>query len=84
MAKKKKIKKVKYKKVAFKLSAKEMQQLDICAKIQKTTANKIIKKALRYYIKNNFDKEAFAKVEISENQMDIFDIIGESEDNTIL
>jgi len=81
LKKKKKTKKVKYRKVTFKLSDKELHQIGFCATIQKTTANKIIKKALREYIKNNINKDALNKVETSENQMDIFDIIGESEED---
>jgi len=75
--KKKKAKKTKYRKFAFKLSTKEIQLIEMCSKQNKSTPNKIIKKAIREFLKRNLNKTATEQSPVSENQMDIFDIIGE-------
>lgn len=73
MPKKKSIKrkKIKYRKVAFKLSAKQKKSLDNYCNARNTTPNKLIKKSISRYI-NNFSKVVPDEVYATENQLDLF------------
>lgn len=71
--KKSKRKKIKYYKFEIKLSKSEKEKIDFVCKINKTTPNKLLKTALRDYIK----KSGVVKLpeSVIKNQMNIFDII---------
>ncbi len=70
--KKKRKKKVKYKKVVFKLSAKQKKSLENYCKARKTTPNKLIKKSISRYI-NGFDKSVPEEYYRTERQLDLFE-----------
>ncbi len=70
----------KYVKITFKLSNKEMQQLIKYSKTHKITINKLIKNALRTVLKNGLNNEIYNQEVINKNQLTIFDIIGETEE----
>ena len=75
MAKKsRKQKKIKYKKITFKLSAKQKRIIDRCCQLEKTTPNKFIKSAINDYVMKYADRiaEQDANV-VSENQLALFD-----------
>ncbi len=69
--KKKRKKKTKYKKIVFKLSAKQKKSLENYCKARKTTPNKLIKKSISRYI-NGFDKSVPEEYYVTENQLDLF------------
>jgi hypothetical protein len=72
MVKYKKVKKIKYKKVLFKLSEKQKSIIDRYCIAKRTTPNKMIKTAIKEYIMRNAslpDDEYY----ISENQLKLFD-----------
>ncbi|HRS53947.1 MAG TPA: uL13 family ribosomal protein [Bacteroidales bacterium] len=73
--KNKKAKRNKYYKFSFKLSTNKSEELKNIAKNQKSTPNKIIKKAIYEFIKQNQNSShLLPKINI-DNQMNIFDII---------
>ena len=70
----KSVKRKKFKKVAFKLSKSEYEYLTICAKLERTTTNKLIKR----YLRGGFDSmrervEEWQKQKQPENQLNLFD-----------
>jgi len=69
--KKKRKKKIKYKKIVFKLSANQKKSLENYCKARKTTPNKLIKKSISRYI-NGFDKSVPDEYFKSERQLDLF------------
>ncbi len=69
--KKKRRKKIKYKKLVFKLSAKQKKSLENYCKARKTTPTKLIKKSINRYI-NGFDKSVPDEYFKSERQLDLF------------
>ena len=69
--KSKKRKKIKYRKVVFKLSATQKKSLDNYCAARKTTPNKLIKKSISRYI-NNFSKNVPEECFATENQLDLF------------
>jgi len=69
--KKKRKKKTKYKKIVFKLSAKQKKSLENYCKARKTTPNKLIKKSISRYI-NGFDNSVPDEYFKSERQLDLF------------
>jgi hypothetical protein len=69
--KKKRKKKIKYKKIVFKLSAKQKKSLENYCKARKTTPNKLIKKSISRYI-NGFDKSVPEEYYKTERQLDLF------------
>ena len=69
--KSKKRKKIKFKRITFKLSTKQKKSLDNYCSARKTTPNKLIKKSIDRYI-NNFAKSIPEEFSISENQLDLF------------
>jgi hypothetical protein len=71
--KKSKRKKIKYFKYELKLSKQEKEKMDLYCKIKKTTPNKLMKNALRDYLKRFGDFKVAEPV--GKNQMNIFDII---------
>jgi len=77
---KKRIKKKKYKKFIFKLSEKQFNIVEKFCKSKKTTPNKIFKKAIKDYIVNNYDFNSI-DYHISENQLALFDIEDNEEEN---
>ncbi len=70
--KRKKKKKVKFKTVAFKLSARQKRSLTNYCEARKTTPNKLIKKAIRRYIEF-YASEVPAEYFVTENQLDLFE-----------
>jgi hypothetical protein len=77
-AKKKKVKKIRYKKINFKLSEKQKAIIDRYCKVHKTTANKLFKKAIKEYLLRNANLEEDSYY-ISENQLQLFDFEEEYE-----
>ncbi len=71
-ARKKKGKKVKFKTVAFKLSARQKRSLINYCEARKTTPNKLIKKAIRRYIEF-YASEVPTEYFVTENQLDLFE-----------
>ena len=70
--KKKKIKKIKYRKVSFKLSDKQKKVIDRYCKLKKTTPTRMMKAAIKdYLLRSNasLPEEDY----ISENQLKLFD-----------
>ncbi|MCK9616281.1 MAG: hypothetical protein M0R21_00420 [Lentimicrobiaceae bacterium] len=70
---KKKSKKVKFKKIIFKLSEKQKKVIDKYCKLHKTTPNKFYKKALMQYLLNYASLSPDDEYYISENQLKLFD-----------
>lgn len=68
---KKNRKPIKYKTVAFKLSAKQMKSLRNYCRARKTTPTKLIKKRIRYYTEN-FSHQVPEKYYVTHNQLDLF------------
>lgn len=68
--------KVKYYKIELKISKNEKQKIDIYCKIHNKTVKRVIKQAVNEFIKRNGDLKP--PQVISANQMNIFDIIGDS------
>ena len=82
MVKFKKVKKIKYKKVLFKLSEKQKSIIDRYCIAKRTTPNKMIKTAIKEYIMRNAslpDDEYY----ISENQLKLFDFDEDSENSDL-
>jgi hypothetical protein len=79
--KKTKRKKVKYYKFELRLSKPEKDKIEFFCTLKKTTANKLIKSALREYLKRYISNYKQPEV-IEKNQMNIFDIIDNSIENT--
>ena len=75
--KKKKIK-IRYKKVAFKLSEKQKSIVDRFCRAKKITPNKMIKSAIKDYIRK-FADSLPEEDYISENQLKLFDVEEETE-----
>lgn len=73
LAKRKKAKrKIKYKKITFKLSARQKKSLENYCEARQTTPNKLIKKAIKRFI-NGFDTSVPEDYYKSEKQLDLFD-----------
>jgi len=70
---KKKRKKIKYFKFELKLSKPEKENIELFCLVKKTTPNKLIKNAIRDYMKRFGNLKRPEVVE--KNQMNIFDII---------
>ncbi|MDT8308190.1 MAG: hypothetical protein RQ866_01575 [Bacteroidales bacterium] len=70
-AKYRKSKRKKYKKVAFKLTAKQKDLVDRCSRLKNTTPNKLIKTAIRDYLQHHADMLEHDSY-ISENQLSLF------------
>lgn len=66
-------KKIKYFSFEIKLSKPEKEKIDFFCKVRKTTANKLIKSALREYMIKY--KDLKIPEPVSKNQMNIFDVI---------
>lgn len=77
---KKRVKKIKYKRINFKLSEKQKAIIDRYCKVHKTTPNKLFKKAIKEYLLRNANMEE-DNYYISENQLQLFDF--EEEENSI-
>ena len=73
---KKKRKKVKYREVSFRLSAKQKRSLINYCHARRTTPTKLIKKMIRPYI-SNYAEEVPEEYYITENQLDLFDEDGD-------
>ena len=78
----KSVKRKKFKKVVFKLSKSEYNYLTICAKLEQTTSNKLIKR----YLREGFDGmkervEEWQKQKQPKNQLDLFTWETEEESN---
>lgn len=67
----KKRRKVRYKVVKLKLSAKQQESLDFYCQARKTTPNKLIKKMIKPFFK--FKKELPEESYVTANQLDLFD-----------
>ena len=68
--------KIKYKKVAFKLTEKQKELVERCSRLKNTTSNKLIKMAIREYLDKNseiLEQDSY----VCENQLSLF-----STDNT--
>ncbi len=72
-------KKIKFKKITFKLSQKQFNIVERFCKIKKISPNKLFKKAIKDYIVTHYDFTDDANYEISENQLDLFDLVEELE-----
>ncbi len=79
-ARKKKRKKVKYREISFRLTAKQKKSLQNYCRARKTTPTKLIKKMIRPYISNYAD-DVPDEFYITENQLDLFSDNGESGDD---
>ena len=66
-------KKIKYFSFEIKLSKPEKEKIDFFCKVRKTTANKLIKSALREYMIKY--KDLKIPEPVCKNQMNIFDVI---------
>ena len=75
MAKKsRKNKKIKYRKITFKLSAKQKSILERCCELEKTTLNKFIKSAIKEHVMKYSERIADQDANVvSENQLALFD-----------
>lgn len=72
-SKKRKPGKRKYRKVSFKLSARERNELEQCSRMESTTPNKFIKAAIREKVANYREKlDEIEKNRVSENQLTLF------------
>lgn len=69
---KKSRKKVRYRKITFKLTTKQKKSLENYCNARKTTPTKLIKKSIKRYI-NGFDKSVPGELYVTENQLDLFD-----------
>ena len=69
---KKRRKKIKYRKITFKLSDKQYRSLSNYADARKTTRTKLIKKMLRKFLKG-YDMDVPENIEATPNQLDMFD-----------
>lgn len=75
-ARKKKRKKIKYREVSFRLSAKQKKSLQNYCRARKTTPTKLIKKMIRPYISQYADSVP-DEYYITEKQLDLFSDNGE-------
>lgn len=67
-------KKNKFRKVTFMLSAKELEYLDLCVMLDKTTMNKFIKKSLRTTLEKYQERvNDYIKSRPEMNQLALFD-----------
>lgn len=66
--------KVKYKSVSLKVSAKQYNAIKLYCARHKLTPNKVIKKALRVYLERFGPVLDNQTVKVSENQLTIFDV----------
>ncbi len=80
--KKTKRKKIKYFKFEVSLSRPEKEKLDYFCKVKKTTANKLIKLALRDYMKRH-GGDLKRTEPIAKNQINIFDVIDMSIEQSV-
>jgi hypothetical protein len=78
MANNKKKRKIRYKKFAFKLSDKQKSIIDKFCKAKKISHNKMIKSAIKDYIRKFADSLPEDDC-ISENQLSLFDVEDETE-----
>ena len=79
--KKPKRKKIKYFKFELRLSKPEKEKMEFFCAVKKTTANKLIKNALREFMKRHGGD--LKRPEVAEkNQMNIFDVISLSVEQT--
>lgn len=66
--------KVKYRKITFKLSDKQKAILQRCSEYENTTPNKFIKSAIEQKVKQYADRLAEEDAnQVSENQLELFD-----------
>lgn len=72
-------KKIRYKKVEFKISAIQKKRIDRYCRLKKTTAVKVIKKAVKEYLERHA-ADLPEEVVVSKNQLKLFDLGGEHED----
>ncbi|MFZ4400347.1 MAG: hypothetical protein ACOYO1_09955 [Bacteroidales bacterium] len=79
--KKTKRKKIKYFKFELRLSKPEKEKIELFCAIKKTTPNKLIKNALRDYIKRHAC-DLKRQEPISKNQINIFDVIADCDEKT--
>ncbi len=68
---KKNRKKIKYRKITFKLSDKQFRSLSNYASARKTTRTKLIKKMVRSFL-SGYDGEVPENIEATPNQLDMF------------
>lgn len=89
--KKSKRKKIRYYKVEFKISKQEKEKIELICRKTKSTPNKLLKEALREFMKKFGDLKRpepvmknqmniFDIIDKQPEQMDIFDIIGKQPD----
>ncbi len=79
-AKSQKSKKIKYKKITFKLSAKQKAIIDRCCLLEKTTHTKFIKSAIKEHVMKFAERLAQQDANaVSENQLALFDFDNVSE-----
>lgn len=72
-SKKRKPGRKKFRKVSFKVSTKERKLIEDCSRLDKTTMNKFIKKAIREKISSYKGQlEEHEKNRVSENQLSLF------------
>lgn len=72
--KKTKVKKIKFYKVVFKLSAKQKNLIEKCSKYEKTTSNRFIKTAIKNHVMRYADRIIDDESNlVSENQLKLFD-----------
>jgi hypothetical protein len=69
----KKRKKIRYRKLVFKVSAQQKKQIDRYCKVKRTTTVRLIRKALNEYLDRHAD-EIPEEVVISKNQLKLFDL----------
>ena len=69
---KRKAKRIKYYKVAFKLTGNQKKTAELYTKVHKTTLNKLIKKSLKFYLDRFGDKLPVEQTHISKNQLELF------------
>lgn len=74
-------KKIKYFKFELKLSKQEKDKIEFFCKLKKTTSNKLIKNALREYVKRHCGDYKCPEP-IAKNQINIFDVIADSIEKT--
>lgn len=71
MKKKNKRKKVRYKIVKIKVTARQKKSLDNFCKSRKTTTNKLIKKSIRHFLEN-YSNTVLPENHVSVNQLKLF------------
>jgi hypothetical protein len=78
--KNKKRKIIRYSEIRIKLSMRQKRSLLNYCRARRTTPNKLIKKMIRPYI-SNYSEEVPDEYYITENQLDLFDDNGETDEN---